>query len=1069
MVSSRTEIAFMASVVMATLVPALAEQAPAPPLPPTPPQDQGLPYTRSAHKAAMAKLKDHIAIFAGSRYAYAYGFRVRLNDDIPMRAEAVLKDGQVFVPAEFAGILALKKDQLKADAVPTDLSGLSDRWVHTVERPRQDLPSGVKTIDVGGRAYFSVTDFAEKLGRRAYRNPRGLVIVGEPEIAFTEAEATLLDTIISCFDTPEKLADPDIASAYIPTLKRQGKWTDHVKASPEQLALLNGPEHAWPQVPESKYNYDGFNQQLLGSKLPSPGVYPRVLFSADDVPMLAQRIKATKAGQMALIEMEYLFSKTWWDPKTSDGGIFVKLSTGDLAGLEWDRTPGSAPFSVPHHFKGQKAGIFNSHVAYVPECLTAMAFYCLIMNDQAHGQQAANAIANYFKLREPLVDEYNTLSDSEFGGEYTLPDGTKVAMGGGGASTHWRGMHGVVPNMNVGLALDFAGTWMSAEQKGLMQRVLAKATYGRRAYGQDGPKRFADVNWVSWDFPNFLALCAIEGLPGFDREAFESNREYLRAFCNFGIDPSGVVYESNGKSPGAFQSMLLAMVALARRGENLWGHPHWRNLLKGQVMMTSPTGAVVVNSGTQYTPFSRSLLSFQFVDELKAFYPGERFADYILGQAKRWPKDDESMRHWQFDDFSAEEYRKKVATLPRLRLPSPTYSGFVHGVLYDSDCQPTTRADLNLPLDFDAPVHGVFSSYSDHTPDAAWINMMVRPDHYLGAGHHHSDAGMIHFSALGVDWFTESPFSQDYSGRYHNQVLVDGISQPENMPGIANGYQAAAKYLGANIAKSAAFASADLTHSYTYRWLTQPPQVWPEAAKAMGWEMDPSEHVARYFAGTARYKMRPWWPTYAFGNYIPTCRARWNPMQYVFRTVGLVKGTHAYGVVVDDLKKDDAPHLYQWTAMLNGGVWKAEVPNIPDGAMVLGKRPETPKPDHSPIQPKAGDALLLVQPIAPSDSGDQELPLIQVQTAEGPVDRNGKATSYDRLVINRRGTAVGYWVMLLPFRMGEPLPVVTVDSAGKGATVQYKDQQDNLVFCVGPEGRTRVAVKRGGQMLAETE
>ena len=41
-----------------------------------------------------------------------------------------------------------------------------------------------------------------------------------------------------------------------------------------------------------------------------------------------------------------------------------------------------------------------------PECLTAMALYCLITGDDAHGRQAAAAIANYYKLREPLLDEW---------------------------------------------------------------------------------------------------------------------------------------------------------------------------------------------------------------------------------------------------------------------------------------------------------------------------------------------------------------------------------------------------------------------------------------------------------------------------------------------------------------------------------------------------------------------------------------------------------------------------------------------------------------------------------------
>jgi len=59
-------------------------------------------------------------------------------------------------------------------------------------------------------------------------------------------------------------------------------------------------------------------------------------------------------------------------------------------------------------------------------------------------------------------------------------------------------------------------------------------------------------------------------------------------------------------------------------------------------------------------------------------------------------------------------------------------------------------------------------------------------------------------------------------------------------------------------------------------------------------------------------------------------------MQYVYRTVGLIRGKHAYGIMADDLKKDDAIHSYQWTAMLNGGVWQANYQGLSANELVLG-------------------------------------------------------------------------------------------------------------------------------------
>ena len=565
-----------------------------PPLPPTPPQDQGLPYTRTSHAQALAKISDCIAVFPGSRYAYAKGLRVRLDEE-HWRDEAMTQDGKVFVPQAFISVLAAKT--IKGD-VPPD--GLAYRWVYTIDRPATAVPTGVDTIDVGGHPFIDLAAAAKAMGLIAFEHPRGFVLIGNPPPKLDHVDDAHLDAIVTLFDTPEKFADPDIATHYVPTLHRQGKWTDHVKVTPEQLKLLHGPETKWPTAPQSQYDLTGFNQTLLGSAVPPPGVYPRILFSPQDVAMIADRIQNTKAGQMALIEIQYLLKKNWWDPKTSDGQIFQKLATGDTTGLDFEVPPGTSPTAYPQVFKGEKPGVFNTHIAYVPECLTDMALYCLLTGDDQHGTMAAHAIANWYKMHEPLIDEMNAISDSEYGGTYTRPSGDVVQMEGNGSETDWRTVIGTIAHMNLGLSLDFSGKWMNADEKDLMRRIIAKCTYGRRGYGQSGPTRFRDVNWVIWDLPDYLAVTAIEGLPGFDREAYESNCDTVKAWCDWGLDDSGVVYESNGKTPGALQFETLSMVTLARRGQNMFGHPHWRKFLTGQIQMTSPSGKVTVNSGTQY-------------------------------------------------------------------------------------------------------------------------------------------------------------------------------------------------------------------------------------------------------------------------------------------------------------------------------------------------------------------------------------------------------------------------------------------------------------------------------------
>ncbi len=1036
-----------------------------------PPQNEGIPYTRSAQASAVAGLGEGIAVFPGSRYGWVNGLRVRLSDQDLLRTAAVGHDGKILVPASFLQLLSAK--ELAAPAPPSDLAPIADRWVFSVSEllPKSNPIASAKAAgNTDDEPYADFKEAASAAGWTVTRHPTGVTVASRKPWAAPE-NPMVMESIVSLFDTPESFANPDLATRHIPILKRQGPWTDHVKVTPEQLAALDGPQTKWQWTPKDKYETEGINTALFGSKVPAPGIYPRLLLSPEDIPATSARVKSTELGRRSLIEMEILFQQSWWDPSTSDGQIFEKLSSGQLDGLEWEVPAGKPFFDAAHLFKGQKPGIYNSHIAYVPECLTAMGLYALVMQDDALGQKVAAAVANYYKLREPLLDRWLEISDSEFGSAIINPDGTLIPVNASGARTHWRNIHGLAAHMNLALSLEFAGKWMTDDQKNVMRRFIAKSTYGRRSHGQDGPVRVRDVNWMAWDLTHFLAVAAIEGLPGFDREAYESGRESVRAFCEWGVDPMGVIFESNGKNPGAFQFQFLSMMILARRGDNLFAHPHWRSLLEGQVQMTSPNGRVIPNSGTQYVRHSRQRISLPLAIQLKSVYPESRLPDYLATAALDDPlgEKDEAVRHLPIAGFDPQKYREMVKSWKRLRLPSPSYPGFVRGVLFDSDLSPTTRKDLGLPLDFDAPVHGVFSAYSDRSPDAAWMNLMVRPNHYLGGGHHHADAGMFHFSALGVDWFTESPFTQHYTGNVHNLVLVDGKSQADGFIGVVenvvNGYNAAGKYLGATQAADVSMASADLTYAYSWRWNTQPPQIWSKEIKSLAWEMDPSPEIAKIFAGTARMKWRPWWPNYNYSNYIATSRAPFNPMVYVFRTTGLVRGEHPYGFVIDDAKKDDAVRVYEWTAMLNGGVWQAHVEGLPANALALAASGKDTDLSSSaakpPIAPAPGDPLLLVYALGMTSGGDGSRPLLRTETVEGPKNKKGEPQFMDRLAITQRADQAAYRILLLPARAGSALPEVSCSADRRSASVRWGAQVDHFEFQTGSDARTTVQFRRG--------
>ncbi len=1021
----------------------------------TPPQNIGLPYTHTAKATAFAAIKGTTALFAGSRYAYVNGLKVRLDTKDILRAEAIIKNGKIFVPIAFASIVTQK--DVSPMPIPKGLEILKDRWVYEVSRTKVILPASVETITINNDLFFAVADLAKSLNKQVFQTKRGLLLISNKPIGYKEGNIVLDDAIVSIFDTPEKLMEPDMAMKYIPLLKAQGKWTEHAKATKEQVkAIEEAPETIWPETPRSDYDFKGFNQSLLGTSIPAPGIYPRLLFSPQDIPMLQKHIQENKSAQKSMVEIEVLFKKSWWDASTNDGKLFLQLQAGDF-GKDIQTNVGAGLYAVGGLTKDYKANIYNSHINYITNCLTTMALYCLLTNNDKLGTQIATAISNYYKLVDKKVEAHLQTSDSEFGISTELANN---------AETDWRGMHGVVPHMDLALSLDFAGKYMTEEQKRGIQQLIAKATYGRRTGGGDGPRRaWRDINHVTWHLTHHLAIGAIEGLDGFDAEAYASGSELTKDFLEWGIDKNGQIFESNGKSGGGIQFQILAMIMQARRGDNLFGHPHLRKMLTAQVYTTSPNRKETVSSGT----WGGSPFVLQTATELKAFFPGDRAADYLIQS---------QLPDLDLANFNLEDYRKQLEKKTgNLRLPGPSYPGFGIGFPYVADWKPTIKADLNLPEDWNTNVHGILSTTSDKTEQATWLALHVRANHYMGSGHHHSDVGMFYFSGLGVNWFTESPNPKVYAGKYHNEVLIDGKAEAETP--TAKGI-----YLGANIMKGGSFGTVDQTYSYTYQWCTQV-QKWGEGFSKIdssvatnGWELETDPETLKYYVGTSKYKMRPWWPTYNMSNFIPTLRALYNPVEYVYRSTGLVKGKHPYGLIVDDAKKDNQQHLYQWTAMLAKGVWQANYSNIPAGAVVLAYdkslEKEWAKPKNTKlIEPKIGDPLLLVYNLN-FDNG-KDAAKVEIAT-DAPADTKGlHATNfsnmitdnYNRLSIDIKALQANYKVLLLPFKNGDTLPVISYKS--NQAIITWADGQIDIINFSLEKNRHKVSVTRNGQSIVTSK
>lgn len=1048
---------------------------------PIPDQDAGLPYTRSGYAAGIAKIADTIAVLPGSRYAYVDGRRVRLDPHQLRSGEAIIDEDQVLVPIAFAQVVLA--DERQADATPAYLN--EDRYVHTIEVSETQLPESLKVQEIENTAYVSLEELAKLANLNVTTGDNGLTLLSKQDIQASAWSQTEHDAVTVLFDTPEKYADPMLATKYIPQLKRQGSWTQLTpNLTDEDLALLEGPEPEWPVTPRSAYNFKGFNAAFLGTEVPAPGIFPRLLFSEADLPAIRDRIRENVIAQKTLIEMEVILKKTWLDPNTDDGKVFAKLISGDTAGLKWDPWKGDRRIPrFPGFFEGYKPGMYNSHVSYNSKCLVSIALYAMVIDDDVLGRKAAQALVNLYTLQEPQLNAYLEFSDSELGSN---------PADANGSTTQWRGMHAVISHMDLPFALDFGGKWMTPEEKSTMVRIIAKATYGRRNNGGDGPRRaWRDINHVTWHMTHFLSLAVIEGLEGFDPAAYESGAELVADFVEWGVNADGTIYESNGKSGGGLMFQALSMNALARRGWNLWGHPHWRNLMKAEVLNTAPNGQLAVSSGT----WSGGLIATPITMMFNSFYPENRYADFLLSSDFGESNTTFSLNGIDPKSFNLEAYRKQLnQNLGRTRLPGVNTPAFTLNLIYDTDWKYTDRSDLSdAPLDFVDNEYGVLSSFSENNASATWIQMQVRANHYLGAGHHHADAGMFHFASDGVNWITESAFQKAYDGRFHNQVLIDGISQND-------GIQARADWLGAQTEKYASLASADLTQSYTYGWCNQfiyfDTDDWGTRPDQYEWSLSKDPFAIAAFKGTQRYKMRPWWPTGVFSNWTPVLQFPYNPVEYAYRSIGLVRGEHPYGLIIDDLKKDNDIRLYQWSAMPGAGVWAASgYKELPKNILVIAQDgTDRMHPSARRLKPQKGDPLLLIglfggqgtpddfedgtsassrfalDPYSMKD-GEQTkqiaAPIRIVTKGDGPHWQNTDQVQffYDQIIGGCYSDEVHFKTLLIPFRHGDPLPEMQWNNAGNTLTVTWPQQTDVLTFNQAGSGHTQVEITRNGEPI----
>ena len=183
-----------------------------------------------------------------------------------------------------------------------------------------------------------------------------------------------------------------------------------------------------------------------------------------------------------------------------------------------------------------------------------------------------------------------------------------------------------------------------------------------------------------------------------------------------------------------------------------------------------------------------------------------------------------------------------------------------------------------------------------------------------------------------------------------------------------------------------------------------------------------------------------------------------------FRTAGIVRGTHPYALIVDDLQLDDKTHAYDWGMILADDLTlgSCKTTDVTAGKaqadIVLD---ENLKPEKGSTNAPVNDRHLLVRVLSAS-SLTEPAASVGVMSVPNPPQRD---MQINKLHITSQSVSPEFKIMLFPFRKGDALPTTTWNESHSVATISWPDQTDTISFTPDPDGHTRVKIDRDGNAL----
>jgi len=776
------------------------------------------------------------------------------------------------------------------------------------------------------------------------------------------------------------------------------RLTDRIVCAGMVLLLANSTVHA------ADYEATNENGVRIFSNVPPVGVHPRVLMSPEDLAPWRAAVGETYRG------------------KTFFAKRFESKRIDALAALAPDATDAQRLAACPD------AGPQVNH-----ELLYA-TLDVIYHQDDERARHVCRAVANFARVvlaRRSDESKWGRLQQN-IGGVAGL-NGIAAGLG----EIWYRG------GADFALAYDYLYDHMTSDERQVCRQALSEATKDLVPWGMGFPQGRAVSNWYGYHGEVGPMLLAIEGEEGFQSDQWERFRTAIRNWVEVQMYETGGANEDGYTANTSLREGQFTLLAMARRGENLFDTRRFLNYWKWTVLSLVPgedTGETVGYTCNRVAPYESAPVLARWA------VPGDPCLNFYLRQYKG--EDYSRQNRWQY--------------APMTTLFCMNWE--------DSETLPLDMARLGLPITAVFPPQGLFITRSDWSDDAAYLNLLARHDAWYDR-HENVDRGRFVFAALGRRWAVDRPWGQALKSHDHNLVHIDGLAQAE--AGVGRGKAPNARLVAHGDLDAQAdrpgllsYAVMDLKNAYDWTWShnwSKPGDEWEPETRSfeqLGWTWKRPGQPPALFGHDDETS-----PQYNFQG-CNVWRAPYNPVQYGWRTGILVRAPQPYALIVDDVKKDDQARRYDWFMQI-----PHDVEFIPqaDGSVLLTELAE----EQTYGRPNVGSRRLLIVPLGPGK------PTVRLEEYASKTSRD-VAHKARRLVISRELVEGRFRVLLLPFRttvepagaqsreqwqqypLGAVIPSFSPPSA-ESFWMKFGDEKYEWRFTAGDDGRSRIHLQRGGQ------